>query len=289
MPEIEAKPGKSRILLQLDTDPTPSVFDAVVALDSGVDHLLQVGGAKAGEVAAHVHGLIFTRGGDDLRRSAIFVGGSDASAGEAVLAAVTKAFFGPLRVSVLLDGRGANTTATAAVLALEQSLGGPIDGGAPPSVVVLGAGPVGTRVARLLANLGAGVALGTPDPAEVIESVDRFLLEPGWEAHCTEATALVAAGPAGVAILSRVGRDVFPNLRVAVDLNAVPPAGLGNVKPGDADRDRDGVRVWGPIGVGNLKMRVHKASVRALFDADPVVLDLTEVFAIGRRVVAAQS
>ena len=29
---------KPKILIQLDTDPQPSVFDAVVAVDAGVEH-----------------------------------------------------------------------------------------------------------------------------------------------------------------------------------------------------------------------------------------------------------
>jgi hypothetical protein len=33
--------SKSRILIQLDTDPQASVFDAVVAIDAGAERLLQ--------------------------------------------------------------------------------------------------------------------------------------------------------------------------------------------------------------------------------------------------------
>jgi methylenetetrahydrofolate/methylenetetrahydromethanopterin dehydrogenase (NADP+) len=34
---------KPKILIQLDTDPQPSVFDAVVAIDAGAEHLLRHG------------------------------------------------------------------------------------------------------------------------------------------------------------------------------------------------------------------------------------------------------
>src|SRR5882724_5081017 len=107
--------SKPRILLQLDTDAQPSVFDGVVAIDAGVEHLLRHGATTPANVRDRVHGAIFTRGPADLRSTAIFVGGSDVAAGEAVLAEVRKTFFGPLRVSVLLDPNGANTTAAAAV------------------------------------------------------------------------------------------------------------------------------------------------------------------------------
>src|SRR4051794_21193361 len=118
-------PGtRPSILLQLDTDPQPSVFDAVVAIDAGVDHLLRHGGVRPEAVRELVYGALFTRGPADLNRTAIFVGGSDVAAGEAVLEAVKKTFFGPFRVSVLFDPNGANTTAAAAVLAAINGAGG---------------------------------------------------------------------------------------------------------------------------------------------------------------------
>ena len=284
MPDAQSPSSKPSILLQLDTDPQPSVFDAVVALDSGVDHLLRHGSARPETVRDLVYGLLFTRGGGDLRRSAVFVGGSDVEAGEAVLAAVLAACFGAFRVSVALDSNGANTTAAAAVRAIERSLGGPIDAAPTPvRATVLGAGPVGRRVARLLARRGAQVRVGTPDPDQVVEGVEMFPLEGDWRATMSGSDVLVAAGPAGVEILPAIGRDRFPDLRVAVDLNAVPPHGIGETKPTDADKDRGGVRVWGALAVGGLKMKVHKALIRALFDAEPTVFDLEQVFEVARR------
>ncbi len=280
----EAKPTKPSVLVQLDTDPQPSVFDAVVAVDSGVDHLLRHGNVAPEQVRDLVHGVLFTRGIEDLRRSAIFIGGSDVSKGEAILQAVKKTFFGPFRVSVFQDSNGSNTTASAAVLAIGQSLGNPSDW-KPIQVVVLGAGPVGRRVAFLLSGLGASIWIGTPDPDQAVEGVERFLMKPDWQDEFAQSTAIVAAGPAGVNILEAVGRDQFPNLRVAIDLNAVPPLGLGNVKPTDRDEDRDGVRVWGALGVGALKMKIHKAVIRALFDGEPTVFDVEQVFEVGRKLL----
>ena len=281
------KPPKPRILLQLDTDPHPSVFDAVVAVDAGVDHLLRHGGVRPEAVRDLVHGLLFTRGGDDLRRSAVWVGGSDVPAAEAILAAVLAAGFGPFRVSAVLDPNGANTTAAATARAIERSLGGPSETNPTPTrAVVLGAGPVGRRVARLLARRGAHVRVGTPDPDQAVEGIEMFLLEGDWPEAFAEVDVIVAAGPAGVEILPGVGRDRFPHLKVAVDLNAVPPHGLGGIKPADADADRDGVRAWGALGVGGLKMKIHKAVVRALFDGPPTAFDLEQVDEVARRLDA---
>src|SRR5262249_43848520 len=137
---------KKTVLLQLDPDPQPSVFDGVVGVDAGVDHLFRHGGVVSTAVADLVYGAVFTRGPDDLKRTAIFVGGSDVRAGEAILKAVTETFFGPFRVSVLFDANGCNTTAAAAVLAAIEGIkaaGKPIE---QARVAILAAtGPVGQR------------------------------------------------------------------------------------------------------------------------------------------------
>src|SRR3954465_10023033 len=150
---------KRTILVQLDSDPLPSVFDRVVAIDAGVDEVFAYGGVKPEQVRDLVHGCIFTRGPKDLKRTAIFIGGSDVSAGEKLLAEVHKHMlpqFG-LRVSVLLDANGANTTAAAAVRAAERHL----DLKSAEAVVLGGTGPVGQRVALLLAGEGADVRVAS--------------------------------------------------------------------------------------------------------------------------------
>ena len=93
---------KARILLQLDTDSLPSVFDRVVAVDAGAGHVFAYGGVTPENVMALVHGCIFTRGPKDLHRTAIFVGGSDVEAGEALLAAVRKHLLPDYGLSVSL-------------------------------------------------------------------------------------------------------------------------------------------------------------------------------------------
>src|ERR1700730_11202759 len=105
--------SKRKILIQLDSDPQPSAFDRVVAIDAGADELFSYGSVRPEQVRDLVHGAIFTRGPKDLKHTAIFIGGSDVASGEKLLAEVRKHMlpkFG-LRVSVLLDANGANTTA----------------------------------------------------------------------------------------------------------------------------------------------------------------------------------
>src|SRR5260221_3515534 len=115
---------KRKILIQLDSDPQPSVFDRVVAVDAGADEVFSYGGVKPEEVQALVHGAIFTRGAKDLKHTAIFIGGSDVVAGEKLMREALRHMipqFG-LRVSILLDANGANTTPPAAVRAAANNL-----------------------------------------------------------------------------------------------------------------------------------------------------------------------
>src|SRR5437870_5937098 len=148
-----------KLLLQLDSSPHPSVFDRIVAFDGGADEVMSYGGVTADAVRDLVHGAIFTRGPKELHNTAIFIGGTDMAAGERLLAAVRGAFFGPLRVSVMLDSNGSNTTAVAAVAKLQQAVGNIQD---RRVVITAGTGPVGQRAAGLLAQAGAEVLVTSP-------------------------------------------------------------------------------------------------------------------------------
>src|SRR5262245_52289860 len=109
--------SKKKILVQIDTDVQPSVFDRIVALDAGADEVMAYGGVRMDQLQNLVHGAIFTRGGGDLANTAIMLGGSDLAAAEFFLNEVRKHMLPQygLQVSILLDANGANTTAVAAV------------------------------------------------------------------------------------------------------------------------------------------------------------------------------
>ncbi|OJW26974.1 MAG: MtdA bifunctional protein [Planctomycetales bacterium 71-10] len=287
---------KATILIQMDVDPQPSVFDAVVAVDAKVDHLFRHGDVTPENVQDLVYGALFTRGPSDLRRTALFVGGSDVAKAEAVLAKVRSTFFGPFRVSVLFDANGSNTTAAAAVLAATSSLGGSLAGA--KAAVLAATGPVGQRVARLLGRGGATVAVGSRDLARAGKLAERLGEATGaaytpfsnadpatTRAALEGATLVVAAGAGGVQLLPAATWRALSALRVVVDLNAVPPSGVEGVEAGDQGVDRDGVKAWGALGVGGLKMKIHKRAVRALFESNDRVLDAEEVLELGRDLV----
>ena len=112
-----------KLLLQLDSSRLPSVFDQVVAYDAGADVVLSYGGVTEGDVRDLIHGCIFTRGPKDLQNTAVWIGGSNMTAGEQLLAMAQDALFAPFSVSIMLDSNGSNTTAVAAVVKIEETLG----------------------------------------------------------------------------------------------------------------------------------------------------------------------
>ncbi len=284
---------KAKILIQLDTDPQPSVFDGVVAIDAGIDHLLRHGNVNAACVRDLVYGALFTRGLNELASTAIFVGGSNVAAGEAVLAAVKQTFFGPFRVSVLLDANGANTTAAAAVLAALPGSGGSVEGA--KTAVLAATGPVGQRAARLLCRLGAEVAVGSRSLERATSLSETLRATAGssvmpFAAADGDALALalhdcsvvIAAGAAGATLLPAAVWKSLPNLQVLIDLNAVPPAGIEGVEANDKNTARGSIRAWGALGVGGIKMKIHKKAIQELFTSNDKVLDAEQVLEIGR-------
>lgn len=285
--------SKPKILIQFDSDPHPSVFDAVVAVDSGVDHLLQYAAIEPTQVRDLTHGAMFTRGPQDLQNTAIFIGGSNVAKGEELLAAVKRCFFGPMRVSVLLDANGANTTAAAAVIAAARHL----KLSETTATVLAATGPVGQRVARLLAGQGATVRLASRSVERATEVVQKLSAKlPNAKLSAVQTTnaqetaqaidgvqLVIAAGAAGIELLAKETREAAKSLQVAIDLNAVPPVGIAGVDAGDKAKEQGSVICYGALGVGGTKMKIHRAAIQQLFTANNLVLDAEEVMQIGQQ------
>lgn len=281
------------ILIQLDTDPLPSTFDRVVATDAGADEIFSYGGITPENVEALVHGAIFTRGIPDLMHTAIFVGGSNVPAGEAVFERVKKTLFDPFSVSVMMDSNGSNTTAAATVLCAMKHL----KLAETTALVLAGTGPVGYRVAQLLLGQGAKVSLASRSLERSEEACLRLRQAfPGAELTACEtgsstgmhsatsnAQLVVAAGAAGVALITSEQWRSIRTLQVAIDLNAVDPAGIEGVSVMDKAKDRHGVICYGAIGVGGTKMKIHHAAVRGLFESNSRRYDTAAIFDLGQH------
>lgn len=286
----------SRILIQLDSDPQPSSFDSVVALDAGVEHLLRYGGVQVTSVEPLVHGAMFTRGGDDLRNTAIFIGGSDVTVAERLLSACKDAFFGPVRVSLMLDANGCNTTASAAVVAASRH----VDLAGARAVVLGGTGPVGRRVAQLLASDGAEVVLTSRSLqraeaacSEIGSKIENAKLNAaavgaGLSTDVyQDAQIVIGCGAAGVELVNETTISGLESLKVAIDLNAVPPSGIGGVSVTDKAVPLGHAVAYGAIGVGGLKMKTHRAAIKKLFESNELVLDAEEIYQIAKECAGA--
>lgn len=281
-----------KLLFLLDTDPYPSVFDTVVAYDGGADRVAGYANVTPENVGPLVDGTIFTRGGKDKQNTAIFVGGGDMTKGEALFAAVKKKFFGPFRVSAMLDSNGSNTTAAAAVALLEKA--GKIAG--KKAVVLAGTGPVGMRAAAFLGKEGAEVSLTSraqaraDNAARAVESRFGVKVKPiqatddaARAQAVKDANIVFAAGAIGVQLLKAQDWQNNPSIEMLADVNAQPPLGIEGVEATDKKKERSGKIVFGALGVGGLKLKLHRGCIGKLFESSEGVLDAEEIYALAKE------
>ena len=285
-----------KVLLQLDSDPHPSPFDAIVAHDAGIDVLLSHGSVTPDAVRDLVQGAFFTRAPGDSAL-AVWVGGSEVGAGEKILDEVQATYFGPFRVSAMLDSDGCNTTAATAIamIAKARDLNG-------RRAVILGVGPVGLRSATLLEGEGCEV-LATSIPGDVLgtdsyrrprglaaaEELGLDVREPAdraeMEAALDDANIVLAAGLAGVEVLRNEAWSTNPTIEVLADYNAAEPLGIEGIEAGDDLAEREGKLVLGALGIGGKKMKTHKACVGRLFERSDLVLNADGVYAVAQEII----
>jgi hypothetical protein len=277
-----------KLLFLLDTDPVPSVFDTVVGYDGGADHIIGYGGVTPESAGPLVDGTIYTRGPKEKQYTAIFVGGGSMVAGEAVFKAVKKHFFANFRVSVMLDSNGSNTTAAAGVALLAKAK--PLAG--KKAIVLAGTGPVGMRAAVMLHIEGAEVAITSrskqradaaskaindrfgfaPTPIEAIDNEARAVAVKGTH-------VVFAAGAIGVPLLDEKDWQNNPTIELLADCNAQPPLGIGGVEAIDKAKERHGKIAIGALGLGGLKLKLHRACIGQLFESSDQVLDAENIYA----------
>jgi methylenetetrahydrofolate/methylenetetrahydromethanopterin dehydrogenase (NADP+) len=286
-----------KILIQLDTDEHPSTFDSMVAHDADVDALLRYGGIEPDAVRGLVQSAYFTRPPGDSNL-AIWVGGSSVGAGEEVLEQVKESFFGPFQVSVMLDSNGCNTTACTTVARLAKDIDLK-----ERRVVIVGAGAVGLRAAKILIDEGCDVTVsGIPkDRFEgkeyrrargltTAEERGMQIAEPEDDDALRElldgASLVLAAGPAGVELLPEEVWRKLDSIEVLADFNAAEPLGIAGTDAQDDMEDYDGKKVLGALAIGGPKMKVHKTCIQRLFETNEAVLDVDGVYEIAKEQLA---
>lgn len=281
-----------KLLFQFDTDAYASSFDTVVAYDGGADNVMTYAGLTADNISALVAGTIFTRSSRHKKNTAIFIGGSHVDAGCVLLQAIQRQFFADFQVSIMLDSNGCNTTSSAAVAKIATSTAL-----ANKKVVILaGTGAVGSRAAALFALEGADVTITSRRLENAkntcIAIKNRFNV--ALTAIATrddneradvikDAHIVLATAAAGIELLQAKHWQNNPNLEVIADVSAIPPFGIGGIDALDKGTVRYGKKTWGALGMGSLKLSLHKACIAKLFTGNKQVLDAELIFNLAKE------
>jgi NAD(P)-dependent dehydrogenase (short-subunit alcohol dehydrogenase family) len=163
------------------------------------------------------------------------------------------------------------------------------------AVILGGTGPVGIRAAALLAREGTAVVLCSRSIVRARTACERLKATFGldvtpceaWdEATVTRALegadVCLTAGAAGITFVSRAVWAKHPRLKALADVNAVPPLGIEGIEAADKGTEREGKRVFGALGIGSLKMKVHRACLAQLFERNDAVVDLDTIYRVAR-------
>ena len=282
-----------------------SPFDVNMATDAGFDLVVPYSDVDLKEMAGLVQDAIFSRAPENGSRTAVLIGGREPILAIDMLDAAKAAMVPPyFEISVMADPSGAFTTAAAMIAVVEKRLRAAGLGLEGRRVAVFGGtGPVGRVAALIAAQAGARVSLvGYDGLHRVTATCDQFgerfgvAMMPvdgsddaGKLAAIAEAEVILAAGRAGTQILSSAQLATARQLKVAVDVNAVPPAGLEGVDAfadGTPIAGTSGVGV-GALAVGNVKFKTEHELLASMRGAQPRrYLGVAEAFEAARRAAA---
>jgi len=285
-----------------------SPFDVNMAVDAGYQVVVPYCQVKLEGVAGLTQDTIFSRGPKGVKRTGIFIGGRDAAIAADMLERARSAMVPPFTVSLFADPSGAYTTAAALVACAEAALqrhhGTDLKG---RHVLLLGGtGPVGRIAAVLCSRAGATAVLGshqgrdTADAAahETGKRFDTVLASASTRTRAelrealAQAEVVMGVAAAGVQVMDEEDRASAPLLRVAADVNAVPPAGLAGVGVMDDAKPIEGTRIIGigALAIGNVKYQVQHRLLRRMRESDrPECFGFEEAFEVARGLLAEQA
>ncbi len=289
------------ILHMFDPMPNNSPFDVNMALDAGFDVLTPYANVKLEDVHRLTQDAIFSRRPSGVKKTGIFIGGRDMGMAIDMLKAAQQAMVPPFELSVFADPSGAYTTAAALVACVEKQLN---DKHEKPlsdckALVFGGTGPVGIATGVIASLAGAETSLvdhlsldAAKDAAK--EYNRRFKSSLDWAVASSddEKAELVAdvdvifcAAKAGIQVLNADVLSKAANLKVAGDVNAVPPMGIEGINFNDsgeplihAPKTNAAVGV-GPLAVGNVKYILQHELLKSMLTTDkPLYLDFRDAF-----------
>lgn len=297
--------AKRSILHMFDPMPNNSPFDINMALDAGFDVLMPYSNVKLESIQNLTQDAIFSRSPSGIKKTGIFIGGRDIGLAIDMLEATKPAMVPPFEVSVFADPSGAYTTAAALVAcvekALQQTHGKELKD--CRALVFGGTGPVGIATGVIASLQGADTALvdhlsldTANDAAKQYNRRFNSTLKGAVAKNDAEKIALLAdtdivfcTAKAGIRVLSASVLSQTQQLKVAGDVNAVPPAGVEGIGLNDmaaplihASQAPNAVGV-GALAVGNVKYKTQHELLKSMLETDkPVFIDFREAFSKAR-------
>lgn len=300
---------KPFILHMFTPEKNPSPFDVNMALDAGWLSTIPYTQLELNEIPGLVQDVVFSRGPSGVKRTGIFIGGRDVKAAMDMLNKARQSMVPPFEVSVFADPSGAFTTAAAMVAMVERELdknhGTNLQG---KNVLCLGGtGPVGQIAAVLSALAGANVKIigrqlekAQSVAAQCTADYLQGKAQIGADADANKAELIktadvvFATAAAGIEVLSAELVAAAPQLKVAADVNAVPPSGIAGLdafhKGNPIAGSKSGAVGIGALAIGNIKYQTQNRLLNSMrFQTrkgdKPVYLHFEHAFEAAREFV----
>jgi methylene-tetrahydromethanopterin dehydrogenase len=292
----------------LDPMPHVSPFDINMAVDAGFEQIFPYNNVQLEQVNGLVQDAIFSRGPAGVKRTGIFIGGRDIGVALSMLEVAQKAMVPPFEVSVLADPSGAFTTAAALVACVEKQLkthhGDELKGA--QAVVFGGTGPVGIATGVIASLAGADVTIVDPFNIDVaLEKAQQYNARCGATLVGTYASSdadkarllsqadiVFCTAKAGIQVLNASVLSDATQLKVAGDVNAVPPLGIEGIKRSHNGEpllhavNSPGAVGIGALAVGDIKYKLQNALLASLLATEtPLYLDFRAAFEQARKLV----
>jgi len=302
-----AKPVKKTVIIFMDTDKHASPFDILTAVDLFPEaQILAYSNVEPQDSKRIIQDAMFPRGPDGAKQTKLFIGGYDVEKAVEILEIAKKSMFPPFELAVIVDPRGAYTTASAAVAKtlstlLEKGLGDFKD---KTVTVLAGTGPVGQVASRLYAMEGANVVVTSRDLAKSTAVANKVNEEVGSELACgVKASApnevaeaiknsqvILSAGAAGIALLPLgVLKEHGRRCKVVADINAVPPLGVEGLKATEENVEvLPGVWGIGALSIGTFKNKVEAQLFKRAVESPKGIFDYKIAFEIAKSMVLAK-
>ena len=96
------------------------------------------------------------------------------------------------------------------------------------------------------------------------------------------AQIVFAAGSIGAELLAAPHWQGEAEIELIADCNAQPPLGVAGIEATDKAKERSGKLVFGALGIGALKLKLHRACIGRLFERSDQVLDAEQIYALAK-------